>query len=379
MADDIENLLKNFAGETAENYFEVEDIPEYLEPSRAENPPSRVAKELHLQAEKQAPIIAAPEQIAAVSVAANQPEVVGNIGDCGGRVFHETGSGHHTSVRSLLEELVRSRKEHCAAASSTENRTAAKVIAVVSMNGGVGKSTLSAALVGAVNGGGRRIAIDLDPQDTLRHHLGVDTTLDGDSGGLAAANWTTGLLKGHAGTQVLPYGAAGVMRQRAFKHLLDEEPKWLLKKLADMRLGSGDVVVLDTPPGCTPYLDQALSVADQVVTVVTPDAASLMVLDQAEQWFEHILGEQALTRCVYVVNRFDATRAFHQDMLDILRRHLGERLLGVVPFDEKVAQALAFGGYPLLNANTSSRAAMDDIAQVLHSRLNVSVTHGQGS
>jgi len=378
MADDIENLLKNFAGATSENYLEVEGVPEYLEPSRAENPPSRVAKELHLQAGKQAHIIAAPEEIAAVSVAISQPEVAGHIGERDGRGFHEIASGRHPSVRSRLEELARARKEH-AAASSTEHRTDAKVIAVVSMNGGVGKSTLSAALAGTVNGAGRRIAIDLDPQDTLRYHLGVDTTLDGDSDGLAAANWTAGLLGGHAGVQVLPYGAASVMRQRAFKHPLDQEPKWLLKKLADMRLGNEDVVVLDTPPGCTPWLDQALSVADQVVTVLTPDAASLMVLDQTEQWFEHLLGEQALTFCVYVVNRFDATRAFHREMLEILRCHLGERLIGVVPFDEKVAEALAFGGYPWLNANTFSRAAMDDIAQVLHSRLNVSVTHGQGS
>jgi len=170
------------------------------------------------------------------------------------------------------------------------------------------------------------------------------------------------------------------MRQWAFKHPLDQEPKWLLKKLAAMRLGKEDVVVLDTPPGCTPWLDQVLSVADQVVTVITPDAASFMVLDQTEQWFERVLGEQVGTRCVYIVNQFDATRTFHQDMLEILRRHLGERMIGVVPFDETVAEGLALGTYPLLEASASpARKAVEGIGQLLRSRLNASPMHGQAS
>jgi len=332
VANDIENLLSG-VGATAEGYLEVNDFHEY-----------------------------------------RQPETVGNAEDSEGRGVHALAAPRHASLRSLLEELARERKE------GAERRTAARVIAVVSMNGGSGKSTLSTALLGAVNGAGRHIAIDLDPQDALRHHLGVDASGDDGSVGVAAADWKAGLLEGYAGVQVLPYGAVSTTQQRALEHTLAEEPKWLVRKLAAMHLDREDVVVLDTPPGRTPYLEQALLAADQVVTVVTPDAASFMVLDQTEQVFERVLGENAATRCVYVVNQFDATRAFHRDMLEILRRGLGERLIGVVPFDEKVAEGLALGTCPLLNASTSrARQAVEGIGQVLRSRLKVSVTHGHAS
>jgi hypothetical protein len=48
-----------------------------------------------------------------------------------------------------------------------------------------------------------------------------------------------------------------------------------------------------------------------------------------------------------VVNQYDDSRAFNRDMLEVLRRRLGERLLGVVQHDYAISEALAFGCNPL--------------------------------
>jgi cellulose synthase operon protein YhjQ len=282
-------------------------------------------------------------------------------------------TGIRSSLRSMLTEVALERQAEAFAAneetSPAETKpqvTPAQVIAVVSPKGGVGKSTISAALAGALSRNGRAIAIDLDPQNALQYHVGVNPdVVAAVNAGLVGEDWATGLLDGVAGTRVLPYGSTSEKDRRAFERDLEEGSHWLSEKLVDMHLDASDVVVIDTPPGRTQYLDQALDVADHVVVVITPDAGSFMVLDQIDS-----LIEGHADNCSYIVNQFDASRTFCQDMLKVLKRRLGAKLIGIVPLDYAISEGLALGELPLLEDSTSA-AHQQVLAIVDALKLNV--------
>ncbi len=380
MADDIKNLLSRF-GASPDSYLEVDDFPEYAEALPAVPELATVAVASQPSAEDALPPVASVIErvVSRTAIPIAQPHVAApTIAPVS--VAPSAGTA---SLRSLLNELELERRNAArvrneqAAGTPLAMATPAKVVAVVSMKGGVGKSTVSAALAGTLNAGGRTIAIDLDPQNVLQYHLGVSPEVaEIKHAGLSADDWNAGLLDGLADTQVLPFGAPGRDGRRALERKLDEDGNWLARELARMNLDATDVVILDTPPGRTPYLEQALAVADHVVVVITPDAASFMVLEQTDRLFERIAGNVAAVGCSYVVNQFDASRTFSKDMLEVLRRRLGERLIGVVPLDYAISEGLAFGVYPLIDngCNLPAREEVRAIAEALRVRLETPVT-----
>ena len=393
MADDIANLLKNF-GANAQGYLEMENPIDYKElpetqPTKSVTPvtsqisvtevkdatpvlakkaasvsqPSAAMGTLHSMAERTEPVIgdfpmASDTEGAALSATAAVPIV-------------------SSSLRSLLSQAALKRQAETHARNEEASPqpllnglppvTPAQVIAIVSPKGGVGKTTMCAALAGALSLKGPVFAIDLDPQNALQYHMGVSSDVAGtDDVGLTGGNWRSLLRDGAAGTRVLPYGSVSEKERRAFEHCLEEDSHWLARQLARMNLDADDVVILDTPPGRTLYLEQALNVADQVLLVVTPDAASFMVLDHIDRLFEGRTNNFGRGKCCYIVNQFDASRTFCQDMLEVLKHRFGTKLVGVVPFDHAISEGLAFGIRPLLEDEESpARLEIITISDVL--------------
>jgi cellulose synthase operon protein YhjQ len=234
-------------------------------------------------------------------------------------------------------------------------KTRAHVIAVVSAKGGVGKSTLVSALATSLRqNGGQTLAIDLDPQNALQHHLGAEPDVAGmGNASLNGENWKSLLLTGSGATSLLPYGAVSETERRTLERYLDNDRYWLARQLGNMDLGENDLVILDTPPGRTIYLEQALMVADQVLVVTTADAASYVTLDPMERLLAERMAQGQAPLCSYVINQFDGTRQFCRDMHEVIKRRLGSRLLGVVAFDHAVGEAMAYGQNPMIDAASS--------------------------
>ncbi len=344
-ADDVGNLFRSF-GASTDSYLEIEGDFDYKEK------PSVRPAGVHAVS----PVVTPEEPQSSEALQPLQAQSLAS------EIQSRPAS---TPLQNLLREVARAREAEAAARNQQAllqslgkeplKPLKAQVVAVVSPKGGVGKTTLSAGLATVLRlQGGQTLAIDLDPQSALQYHLQVSPDVAGmGNASLLGENWRSLLLPGSAGTQLLPYGMLNEEERRTLERYLDSDPQWLARQLARMDLGERDVVVIDTPPGRTAYLEQVLTVADHILVVATADAASYQTLDQMERLLSTSRPRSTPFTCSYVINQFDASRVFSRDMLVVLERRLGRQLLGVVNVDHDISEALAYGRNPLEGACAS--------------------------
>ena len=375
--DDISNLFSRF-GATSDSYYEFESQFDYKS-----TPPSLEKTAVPVEqvplAAAIAPVVAlvapVPQSVPLVVVspvaqATAQPAVPSVVlaiepPNLPIQAPLMTPAGAGKPLRNLLAEVVLARQT---GAQSLHNealprppKCKAHIVALVSAKGGVGKTTLSAGLASSLRlSGGKTLAIDLDPQNALQYHLGVESGVPGMCNtNQAATAWASLLQQGFEGVQLLPYGVPSNDERSALEREMSQDRHWLARQLDHLALGENDLVILDTPTGRTAYLQQALDVADQVLVVTTADAASFITMDQMDRLLGALGARPAFSVCNYVVNQFDAGREFSRDMLEVLKRRLGRQLLGVIARDNTLGEALAYGQNPL--ATPSASAACQDM------------------
>ncbi|SEJ79220.1 cellulose synthase operon protein YhjQ [Variovorax sp. OK605] len=237
------------------------------------------------------------------------------------------------------------------------------VIPVISSKGGVGKTTIAANLCTALAQRGRQVlAIDLDPQNALRFHIANEPQAC-DSGLVEAATglmpWARAIRQAHGGVMLLPFGDVDDERQIVFEQQLARSPNWLAETLARFGLPQGTLVVLDTPPGPTVYLQQALRAAHFSVVTVLADAGSFATLPIVER----MLDKYARSRpdylgTGYVVNQVDPGKRLNHDVFEMLRQKLRPEMLGVLHLDQAVPEALA-SAVPVHRYAPMSQATQD--------------------
>lgn len=243
-----------------------------------------------------------------------------------------------------------------------------KIVAVISAKGGVGKSTLAAGLATAMQRQGQTVlAVDLDPQSALSNHLGVAISpLQVDSPGLAHcagdADMRAFCQPTPSGVFLLPYGGVDEIQRRALECQLADEPNWLARHLSELQLEDGSLVVLDTPPGPSVYLQQALSVANVALVVTLADAASYSTLPMVDRLLAtYTAGRNDFYESTYVINQVDRSLKLSKDITQIMRGILGDRLAGIVHRDQSVAEALAYN-QSVLDYDTSGQGCHDILA-----------------
>jgi cellulose synthase operon protein YhjQ len=238
------------------------------------------------------------------------------------------------------------------------------VVGVVSMKGGVGKTSVTANLAAAMTtklGPGRVSVVDLDPQNALHWHFGIE---DPQSEGvcvqsLQGANWSGVAINTEFNVNCLPYGGASEHDREAFESLLTSMPNWIGDQIKQTGFDEDGVVLIDTPPGSSVYLKQVFACADLILIVLLADAGSYGTIPAMETWLSEMSIVYPGLRSVYVLNQVDRSESFNRDVADLLQLHLGARLAPIgIHCDEAVGEALAFQ-QPVLAYDPHGQASHD--------------------
>jgi cellulose synthase operon protein YhjQ len=242
---------------------------------------------------------------------------------------------------------------------SLEKVASMHVIAFVSGKGGVGKSTLAANVAVALSQRGRKVlAIDLDPQNSLRLHLGMDPE---DVDGLVREGISPkSVFDSPFGTKFIPFGRVRDSELAAFTAHLQSHPRWVAEGIESLDPLDLDFVILDTPPGPTPFLTQALQAAHRIIVVVLPDAASYATLPQIAALAEQYTAGRSDFRGIYrLINQMPtSSRLGHQVRAAMAADYAGTMVPVSVHRDPRVSQALAYER-PVLEYEPGSMASLD--------------------
>lgn len=217
-----------------------------------------------------------------------------------------------------------------------------RVVSVLSLKGGVGKTSVTLGLAGAAHARGlRTLVIDLDPQANASvvldpQHVEFtanDVLADGRAGVLADAIVSSGWGD----------GVDLVVSERALEHRAVPEGEGNVRLRVTMQGLSGyDVVLLDTPPALGELTRNALTASDLALVVTEP---SLFALQGAQQALESIDVVRAynlrLTVAGLVVNKVRPTSSEHRYRLAELALAYGDLLLQPPLPDRAVLQQAA--------------------------------------
>lgn len=189
-----------------------------------------------------------------------------------------------------------------------------RTIAVYSLKGGVGKTTLAVNLAwaAATLSSRRTLLWDLDGQAASTFILGHDG--EGREAG-AAIRREVDVRKLVRRTAIerldlLPADASLRELDIAF-HALDKKKR--LARLVEELAGDYERIVIDCPPGLTDTSDQIMRAADLVVVPVIPSALSRRALDTIAA---HVASKKGpKVTLVPVFSMVDRRRALHRDAL----------------------------------------------------------------
>jgi ATP-binding protein involved in chromosome partitioning len=281
--------------------------------------------------------------------------------------------------RSAL--MARARLKAQDRAVATDIPTKAKVLAVASGKGGVGKSSISVNLAVAL--ARRGLVVGLLDADIWGHSvprlLGVDANMRAEAGKMIPFELAVGsgvirvISMGFLSGEEEAIMWRGLMLNRAVQHFLE-----------DVRWGALDYLVVDLPPGTG---DVQMGLArmiprTEVLVVTTPNSAAQTVAGRAAD-----MARRGHIRVVGVIENMSAFTCEHGATYEIfgsgggqrLADQIGVPLVGSVPLDEGLAAGGETGVPVALAAAGRLAAVFAGIAERLVTEISPAVEMGSCS
>ena len=190
-----------------------------------------------------------------------------------------------------------------------------RTIAVYSLKGGVGKTTLAVALAwaAATRSSRRTLLWDLDPQSAASFLLGIDAGKRHEAQAVFARDLDPGKLVRPTGIDRLDLLPADASLRGLDHFLFGLGKKKRLLKLIDDVGRDYDRVVLDAPPGLTETSEQVLRAADLIIVPVIPSPLSRRALDEVARFLDRNKARRGPILPVF--NMVDRRRALHREAL----------------------------------------------------------------
>lgn len=226
----------------------------------------------------------------------------------------------------------------------------AKKIVVASGKGGVGKSTFTVAIAGALAKSGNRVLIiDCDRLRSIDLLVGVTKELVYDFGDVI-------LERCEPLDAVYEKGLVSVLSCPSDYDGIDDEA---MKRLVDHYDCDYNFILFDAPAGIGRGLSLACAAADCGIVVATPDLVCVRSACTAANEMAHM----GVTGCRLVINRADKKDIVKGRLLNVDKviDSTQVQLIGVVPEDEKLREG-AMGGI-IYKKRQTSYTAFSNIAK----------------
>ena len=220
------------------------------------------------------------------------------------------------------------------------------VLAVFSLAGGVGKTSLVATLGRALSERGERVLlVDTSSYGLLPFYFGAHDQRPG-----VLRTFSPPGPGGDSPIQILALEPESMGPESATQETLTRE--------VGRHSAGANRILLDLATASGATCRRALRLSPMILVPILPDMSSMVSVSAIDAFFQHngnANGAKVLP--YYVINQFDATLPLHRDVRDMLRQQLGDRLL---PFALRrtaaVSDALAEGMTVMDYAPNSSAA-----------------------
>jgi len=209
----------------------------------------------------------------------------------------------------------------------------APVLAIFSLAGGVGKTSIAATLGRALSGRGERVLlVDTAAYGLLPFFFGARDQRPG-----FLRTFSPPPASGDAPIQMITLDPDTMGSETA-------SPEALTVEISMHAHGVGRVIV-DLPTASGSVARRIMRLSPQILVPLVPDLASVVSVSSIDAFFQHNGGASASTSLPnYVLNHFDPSLPLHLDVREVLHEQLGDRLLPfVLRHSPAVSEALAEG------------------------------------
>ena len=226
-------------------------------------------------------------------------------------------------------------------------------IAVYSLKGGVGKTSLAVNLAwcAAMQSSRRTLLWDLDPQSAASFLLGTDNKAKGAAQAVFAKDVSPEKLIIATAVERLSLLAADTSLHGLDRLLFTMGKKKRLTKLLDDMRKSYDRIILDCPPGLTETSEQVMRAADIIIVPVIPSPLSQRALTEVIAHLDRDHKGHGPVLPVFCM--VDRRRALHREALAAapdwpiipmasVVEQMAVRRMPVGAYDARSAAALAF-------------------------------------
>ena len=233
---------------------------------------------------------------------------------------------------ALREVLERTSQNAVTAAPLETPEIRTPVLAVFSIAGGVGATSLVAALGRALSAEGEKVAlIDTTSQALLPFYFG-------------GKELRAGLIRTWSPPEDTGEPISLSLHDATQMNGNEEAQQDLIQQVCSSGIGA-ERMLIDLSPSSTWLLRKLASLGPAVLVPLVPSMDSVIRLESTERLFRELSrGHAHQLLPYYVLNHFNALQPLHQDVRSALRRRLGERLLQIaIGNSPAVAEAVAEG------------------------------------